>query len=44
MHVFHFGEMRDGSPHDDIIKKFKNYEKVFINAKLIFWEKPKLLE
>ena len=27
------------------LKSFlKNYEKVFMNAKLIFWDKPNLLE
>ena len=31
MHVLYFGEGRDGSPHDGIIKK--NHEKVFINVK-----------
>ena len=30
MHVLKFGEGRDGSPHEDIVK---NYEKVSINAK-----------
>ena len=27
-----------------LIFKKKDYEKVFINLKLIFWDKPKLLE
>ena len=48
MLVLHFGEERVGSPHSDIIKKLKSllksYEKVFINARSIFWDKPKLLE
>ena len=30
-YVLYFGEGRDGSPHDGIIKK--NHEKVFINVK-----------
>ena len=33
MHVVYFGEGRDGSPHDGIIKKKKKHEKVFINVK-----------
>ena len=45
MHVLYLGEERDGSPHDGVINFLKkNYEKVFINLKLIFWDKPKLLE
>ena len=36
MDVLYFGEERDGSPHDSIIKLKKNYEKVFTNVKLIF--------
>ena len=44
MNVLHFGEVRDGSLHDVIIKKLfkKNYKKIFISAKLIFWDKSKL--
>ena len=35
----------DSSLQDGIIKfKKKSNEKVFINVKLIFWDKPKLLE
>ena len=41
MHVLYFGERRDGSSHDGIIQKKK---KKFINVRLIFWDKPKLLE
>ena len=40
MHVLKFGRGRDGSPHEDIVK---NYEKVSINAKQIFWDEPKLI-
>ena len=31
MHVLHFGEGRDGSPHDDIIKRFfkKLWENIY---------------
>ena len=42
MYVLYFGEGRDGSHHDGIIKK--KHGKVFINVKLIFWDQPKLLE
>ena len=41
MHVLYFGERKDGSSHDGIIQKKK---KKFINVRLIFWDKPKLLE
>ena len=41
MHVLHFGEWRDGSPHDGIIKK--NHEQVFVNVKLIFLGSTKII-
>ena len=43
MDVLYFGEERDGSPHDSIIKFKKSYEKVFINVKLIFWDNQNYL-
>ena len=42
MHVLYFRERRDGSPHEGIIQKKK--KKKFINVRLIFCDKPKLLE